>query len=118
MLGLASGAMAQLGVEGLFSTQLVLDLAAVAAGLVSGLELLVGVVDAVRCTLLPVLGGLGGLLALGLLFVHDLFFFLGAGDVETGCLSDDRRCDTRGGQAREEGCCCSCVVRRGLEADS
>ena len=76
VLGLASGAMAQLGVERLLSAQLVLDLAAVTACLVSGLEVLVLLVDLVRCTLLPILDWLLRLLASGFLGIHDLLFVL------------------------------------------
>lgn len=80
MLGLASGAMAQLGVKRLLSAQLVLDLAAVAAGLVSSLEVLVGLVDLVGSTLLPVLDRLLGLLASCFSGIHFLLFVL-----ETAC---------------------------------
>lgn len=76
VLSLASGAVAQLGVERLLSAQLVLDLAAVAAGLVSGLEVLIGLVDLVRCTLLPVLDWLLRLLASGFFGIHELLFVL------------------------------------------
>jgi hypothetical protein len=76
VLSLASSAMAQLGVKRLLSAQLVLDLAAVAAGLVSSLEVLVGLVDLVRSTLLPILDRLLGLLALCFLGIHGLLFFL------------------------------------------
>lgn len=76
MLSLASGAMAQLGVKRLLSAQLVLDLAAVAAGLVSGLEALIGLVDLVGSTLLPILDRLLRLLALGFTGIHGLLFFL------------------------------------------
>jgi hypothetical protein len=76
VLGLASGAMAQLRVKRLLSAQLVLDLAAVAAGLISGLEVLVGLVDLVGSTLLPILDGLLGLLASCFLGIHGLLFFL------------------------------------------
>lgn len=76
MLSLASGAVAQLGVKRFLSAQLVLDLATVAAGLVSGLEVLIGLVDLVRCTLLPILNWLLRLLALGFLGIHELLFVL------------------------------------------
>jgi len=76
VLGLASSAMAQLGVKRLLSAQLVLDLATVAAGLVSSLEVLVGLVDLVRSTLLPILDWLLGLLALCFAGIHGLFFLL------------------------------------------
>jgi hypothetical protein len=68
--------MAQLGVKRLLSAQLVLDFAAVAAGLVSSLEVLVGLVDLVGSTLLPILDRLLGLLALGFTGIHGLLFFL------------------------------------------
>jgi len=76
MLSLASGAVAQLGVKRLLSAQLVLDLAAVAAGLVSSLEVLVGLMDLVGSTLLPILDGLLRLLASGFFGVHLLLFVL------------------------------------------
>jgi len=76
MLSLASGAVAQLGVKRLLSAQLVLDLAAVAAGLVSSLEVLVGLVDLVGSTLLPVLDGLLRLLASSFFSIHLLLFVL------------------------------------------
>jgi hypothetical protein len=66
MLGLASGAVAQLAVQWLLSAELVLDLAAVAGGLVAGLKVLVGVVELVRSLGLPVVET--GLLLLLLLF--------------------------------------------------
>jgi hypothetical protein len=53
VLGLASGAMAQLAVEGLPPAELVLDLAAVAVGLVLDVKVLAVLVDAVRGTLFP-----------------------------------------------------------------
>jgi hypothetical protein len=68
--------MAQLGVKRLLSAQLVLNLAAVAAGLVSSLEVLVGLVNLVGSTLLPILDRLLGLLALCFLGIHGLLFFL------------------------------------------
>ena len=73
MLGLTGGAMAQLRIERLLSAQLILDLAAVAAGLVPGLEAVVGVMDPVGCSLLPVLNGLL-VLALCLAGIHFLSF--------------------------------------------
>lgn len=76
VLGLAGGAVAQLGVERLLSAQLVLDLAAVAAGLVSSLEILIGLVDLVWSTLLPVLNRLLRLLASCFFGIHDLLFVL------------------------------------------
>lgn len=69
MLGLASGAMAQLRVQWLLTRQLVLDLAAVAARLVTDLEVLVGFVDSVRRSLLPLRQAFG-LLTASLIFVH------------------------------------------------
>ena len=66
MLGLASGAMAQLAVQWLFSAKLVLDLAAVASSLVARLEVLVGFVELVGSLGLPVVKT--GLLLLLLLF--------------------------------------------------
>jgi hypothetical protein len=59
MLGLAGGAMAQLAVERLLPAELVLDLAAVAVGLVLDIKVLVLVVDAVGWALLP-LGNASG----------------------------------------------------------
>jgi hypothetical protein len=53
VLGLARGAMAQLAVEGLPPAELVLDLAAVAVGLVLDVKVLAVLVDAVRGTLFP-----------------------------------------------------------------
>ena len=66
MLGLASGAVAQLAVQGLLSAELVLDLAAVAGSLVASLEVLIGVVELVGSLGLPVVET--GLLFLLLLF--------------------------------------------------
>lgn len=54
MLRLAGRAMAQLTVQRLFSAQLILHFAAMAAGLVSRFEVVVRVMDLVRSTLLPV----------------------------------------------------------------
>ena len=80
MLGLTGGAMAQLRIERLLSAQLILDLAAVAAGLVPGLEAVVGVMDPVGCSLLPVLNGLL-VLALCLAGIHFLSFDLSHGEL-------------------------------------
>jgi len=77
MLSLASGAVAQLAVQRLFSTQLVLDFATVAGCLVAGFEMLVGLVKLVRSLGLPVIKT-GGVLLRLLVGVH-------AGDVCTGC---------------------------------
>ena len=76
VLSLASSAVTELGVKRLLSAQLVLDLAAVAAGLVSSLEVLVGLVDLVGSTLLPILNRLLRLLASGFFGIHDLLFVL------------------------------------------
>lgn len=69
MLGLASGAMAQLAVERLSPAQLVLDLAAMAVGLVFDVEVLALVVDAVGWALLP-FGDASRRLAAALIFIH------------------------------------------------
>ena len=61
MLCLAGRAMAELAIKGLFSAQLVLDFAAVAACLVTGLEVLVLLVNSVWWTLLPLRDTLGAL---------------------------------------------------------
>lgn len=53
MLCLAGCAMAELAVQWLLTTQLVLDLAAVAACFVSSLEVVVRIVNLVWCSLLP-----------------------------------------------------------------
>ena len=53
--------MAELAIKGLFSAQLVLDFAAVAACLVTGLEVLVLLVNSVWWTLLPLRDTLGAL---------------------------------------------------------
>jgi hypothetical protein len=53
VLRLARGAMAQLAVERLAAAELVLDLSAVAVGLVLGVKVLLLVVDAVRRALFP-----------------------------------------------------------------
>ena len=76
MLSLASSAVAQLAVQWLFSTQLVLDLAAVAGSLVASFEAVVGFVELVRSfglpvvetsllLLLPLFGSHGGVCASG-----------------------------------------------------
>jgi len=87
---LTGGAVAQLAVEGNVPAELVLDLSAVATGLVLDVELAVVLVDAVRRALLPLVLALGGvaavLLMLGgvvlaglllslLLWVHDVTYF-------------------------------------------
>lgn len=63
VLSLAGGAMAQLAVEGNVSAELVLDLSAVAAGLMLDVELVVVLVDAVRRALLPLVLALCGIAA-------------------------------------------------------
>jgi hypothetical protein len=86
VLRLARGAMAQLAVERLAAAELVLDLSAVAVGLVLGVKVLLLVVDAVRRALFP-LGDAGRRLAAALIFVH-LEGCLGEGGVlsrEVGC---------------------------------
>jgi hypothetical protein len=69
MLGLASCAMAQFTVQRLPPAQLVLDLSAVAIGLVFDVEVLVLVMHFVGCALLP-LGDACRRLAAALVFVH------------------------------------------------
>lgn len=69
VLRLAGRAVAQLGVEGLFAAELVFYLAAVAFGFVAGIELIVGLVDAVGRALLPLAESGRGLTA-GLILVH------------------------------------------------
>jgi len=69
MLCLAGRAVTELAVQWLLPTQLILDLAAVAAGLVADGEVLVALVDAVWRALLPLRDALGGLAA-GLILVH------------------------------------------------
>jgi len=64
MLRLTGGAMAQLRVERLVAAELVLDLAAVARGLVDDGELVVVLVDPVRRAGLPLVLALGGLASL------------------------------------------------------
>jgi hypothetical protein len=80
MLSLASGAMAELAVQWLFSAQLVLDLTAVAGSLVASLEVLIGVVELVGCLGLPVVET--GLLLLLLFFGRHL-----SGVCAGGCCS-------------------------------
>lgn len=70
MLRLACRAVAELAVQGLLSTQLVFDLAAVAARFVAGLEVFIGIVHAVRGAELPLVLGRDGLLALGFVRIH------------------------------------------------
>lgn len=53
MLSLARRAMAQFAIQWLCSAELVLDLAAMAAGLVSSLEVLIGLMHAVWRPCLP-----------------------------------------------------------------
>lgn len=53
MLSLASRAMAEFAVQWLFTANLVLHLAAMAAGVVQSIEVLVLLMDSVGCTLLP-----------------------------------------------------------------
>ena len=69
MLRLASGAMAELAVQRLPPVQLVLDLAAMAVGLVLYVEIVLLVVHAVRRALLP-LADSGRRLAAGLILIH------------------------------------------------
>lgn len=83
VLGLAGGAVAQLRVERLLAAQLVLDLPAMAAGLVTSLEAVVGLVDPVRGSLLPLGLALGGLV-LCLVAVHLFSLKLGV-EVTAGC---------------------------------
>ena len=59
MLCLTSGAMAQLAVQWSISTDLVLNLATMAAGLVLYIKVLLCVMYTVRVTLLPVMLTLG-----------------------------------------------------------
>ena len=59
MLGLAGGAVTQLGVQGHLSAKLVLYFSAVTAGFISSFEIAVGLVDAIRRLLLPILHCLG-----------------------------------------------------------
>jgi len=69
MLCLAGRAVTELAVQWLLPTQLILDLAAVAAGLVTDGEVLIALVDTVWGTLLPLRDALGGLAA-ALVLVH------------------------------------------------
>lgn len=69
MLRLARGAMAQLAIQWLFSAQLVLDLPAVAVGLVFRVEVLVFRMDLIRGTRLPLVDS-GRRLSPSLVFVH------------------------------------------------
>jgi hypothetical protein len=70
MLRLTSRTMAQLAIQRLLATEFVPDLPAVAARLVARLEVLVGLVDAVRGAELPVVLLGQGLLGFGFAFVH------------------------------------------------
>lgn len=70
VLRLARRAMAQLTVQWLLSAQLVLHLPAMAARLIPCLEVLVGLMHAVRWTELPLVLRRDGLLALCLCVVH------------------------------------------------
>jgi hypothetical protein len=69
VLRLASCAMAQFAVQGLSPAQLILDLSAVAIGLVFDVEVLVFVMHLVGCALLP-LGDACRRLAAALIFTH------------------------------------------------
>jgi len=69
MLGLASSAVAELAIKGLYARKLVLNLATMATGLVLDIELVVGFVDPVRGALLP-LANASCRLAAALIFVH------------------------------------------------
>lgn len=61
--------MAELGVERLLATEFVLDASTVAVCIVQGVELVIGLVDAVGCSLLPGREAFG-LVAAGLIVVH------------------------------------------------
>lgn len=80
MLRLTSSAMTQLRIQRLLTTELVLDLAAMAAGLVARLEVLIGLAQAVGRAVLPVVLALLRL-ALGFVGVH---FGRGVGEEPEG----------------------------------
>jgi hypothetical protein len=69
MLRLTSRAMAQLAVQRLLSTQLVLNLSAMAVGFIFDREVLIRFVDLVRSSLLP-LADSGGALTTCLILIH------------------------------------------------
>lgn len=112
MLGLASSAMTKFGVERLLSAELILDLAAVAASLITSLEVLIRFVDAVGRTLLPVRSGLLTSFSSCFLGIH--CFLCDLVTDGTGCLF---QCNSRG-NTREEGRCGLGVMGRGLNATS
>jgi hypothetical protein len=100
VLRLARGAMAQLAVQRLPPTQLVLDLAAVAVGLILDVEVRAIVVDLVRGARLP-LADASRRLAAGLIFIHSFVVVVCVVGAEGGGAEGGACCE---GQSRAREC--------------